>query len=195
MEVRCNSQDFNWSWDGNWMEMQIWTPWWRWNGTSMEVTQVSWDLDSCETGSGWKWHFNWMQVIHNYIDIYWGAMWFGWKDVNLGSWMEMEHKYWDLVVSWDLAWVESHILRSGYVEVELRLSGWAILLTWMDVRCEMDRCEMPTSWTDWRWDATWIEELGDMDRCEMVHGGGDTIILGMWGEEWPVWRWDVHFHM
>ena len=84
-------------------------------------------------------------------------MWSGWREgVNLGAWMEMECKYWDLGVRWDFDWVETHILKLGYVEVELGWSWEANLLTWMDVRHEMDGCEMPTSCPVWRWDATWI---------------------------------------
>ena len=130
----------------------------------------------------------------------------------------MECKYWVLGVRWDLDWVETHILRPGYVAVELGWSWGAILLTWMDVRHEMDGCEMPTSWPgcnmNWR--------ILDMDGCETVHGGGHGcrwgrtwmevrhIMIPGWvsdwtwmdtrcsfrdlheGETWPGWRWEAY---
>ena len=125
----------------------------------------------------------------------------------------MECKYWVLGVRWDLDWVETHILRPGYVAVELGWSWGAIILTWMDVRHEMDGWEMP------------IEEFCDIDGCETVHGGGrgawmqvrqdingskTHIMIPGWvsdwtwmdtrysfrdpyeGETWPGWRWDSY---
>ena len=95
----------------------------------------------------------------------------------------MECKYWVLGVRWGLDWAETHILRPGYVAVEL---GWAEEqfswpgcmwdMKWMDVRCQHHDLV-----------ATWIEEFRDMDGCETVHGGGGGGGGGhgcRWGRTW-----------
>ena len=80
----------------------------------------------------------------------------------------MECKYWDLGVRWDLDWVETHILRPGYVAVELGWSWGAILLTWMDVCVCVCVC-------------VWGGGGGG-------GGGGDLH----WDELRPGWMWDVN---
>ena len=130
----------------------------------------------------------------------------------------MECKYWVLAVRWGLDWVETHILRPGYVAVELGWSWGAILLTWMDVRHEMDGCEMPTSWPGcnmnwrilghgWMWNGAWGAW---MQVRQDMNGSKTHVMIPGWvsdwtwmdkrcsfqdpheGETWPGWRWDTY---
>ena len=99
----------------------------------------------------------------------------------------MECKYWVLAVRWGLDWVETHILRPGFVAVELGWSWGAILLTWMDVRHEMDGCEMPTSWSGCNMNWIILGHGWDVKRCMGGGGGG-----GGGGGAWMQVRQDMN---
>ena len=112
----------------------------------------------------------------------------------------MECKYWVLAVRWGLDWVETHILRPGFVAVELGWSWGAILLTWMDVRHEMDGCEMPTSWSGcnmnwiilghgWMWNGAWRGGGGGgggawMQVRQDMNGSKTHVMIPGWVLDW-----------
>ena len=182
MWFRCNSPDFNSRWDGNWVGLRCKyvhldggeiVHGWRLHKYLDTWIHVKQDLDGSDTSIGCRWYtiivilFEVKCNLNVCVCVCGGG---GGGGGGMGG--------------WGLDWVETHILRPGYIiKVELGWSWGAILLTWMDVRHEMDGCEMSTSWPGWRWDATWIKEILDMDRCDTVHGGGWDNNLGnvRWG--------------
>ena len=194
MEFRCNWRTSIAGWDGDWVELRCNSVHldrsellygWRLHkylGTWIHVRQ---DFDGSDTSIGCRWYTIIVILIEVKCDL---------NCVNLVR-VEMECKYWDLGVRWDLDWVETHILRPGYVAVELGWSWGAILLTWMDVRHEIDGCEMPT-WPGckmiWRilghrsmWDGAWglaKNWIVMRQKCGILD----------WVTARPGWRWHVN---
>ena len=129
MELRRESYGLDWAemrdewrWDEHletWMFiydawMELGCNFWTW----VEVRHTSWNLHGFEMVLGWSWDamlWTWMEwditemeVKRKCKDLYWAETWSGWRDVNLGVWMEVRWKSWDLVggemgpgFSWD----------------------------------------------------------------------------------------------
>ena len=101
-------------------------------------------------------------------------------------------------VRWDLDWVKLHILIHGKVGIGLGWSWCAILVTWMEVTCDLEWGETPNSAPGWRWDVTWMEvrfESSDLDTDDTVHRWGKLQEFGDLGasEAGIGWKEDVHF--
>ena len=111
---------------------------------------------------------------------------------------------------WDLDWVKLHILIHGKAGIGLGWSWGAILVTWMEVACDLDWGETPNSgpgcsWAQfsghgWRWDVTRMEmrcNYQDLDwdfdmgacmevRCE--YGALDWIEMQLrWRRDANLW--------
>ena len=85
-------------------------------------------------------------------------------------------------VRWDLDWVKLHILIRGKVRIGLGWSWCAILVTWMEVPCDLNWGETPNSGPGCSWAAffrTWMEVRRHRDGNEMQISG-------------PGLRWDFN---
>ena len=164
--------------------------------TRMEVWRTYWNLDGFEMVPVWIWDATWED-------------WNGgetspccYSEANIWTWIEVRH---------DL----------DGIGIGLGWSWCAILVTWMEVTCDLEWGETPNSRPGTSWDVTWMEvrfESSHLDTDDTVHMhilrrgsligwyGTRSWDIRTWVEvkrnlgEWPGWRWDralieVYIHL
>ena len=205
-------------------DISILKSWFKFNRVCVEFRRTSWNLHEfemlagwisdavCESGldgaempfcgPGWRWVVTKMEVKHRHQDLNLVEKRPRWRrEINLRAWLGVRCKSWDLAgVRWDTDWVGTVILRPEYVVMWLHLDS--IIMTWIEVRRDLDCDEVWISrpgwtWQRWPWDANicnldgaWMEvtqEYWDLNAGDAGSGWRWDTNLGTWIAPW----WDL----
>ena len=213
MEVRCECGALDW------IEMQprlgrdanLWTLMETVHGWRRDKNLVTWISLSRTRMEVWRtyWNLDGFEMVPVWI---WDATWEDWNGGETSPCCYSEANIW--------TWIEVRHDLDG-IGIGLGWSWCAILVTWMEVTCDLEWGETPNSRPGTSWDVTWMEvrfESSDLDTDDTVHMhilrrgsligwyGTRSWDIRTWVEvkrnlgEWPGWRWDralieVYIHL